>query len=88
MEKGVRHMILPVVRIGNSRGIRLPKVILEQCRITDQVEVDVNNDNITLRPHRQPRQGWAEQMKKMHERGDDELLIPDNVDPGFDGWEW
>ena len=81
-------MILPVVRIGNSKGIRLPKSLLEQCRIIDQVDVEVNKENITLRPHRQPRQGWAEQMKKMSERGDDKLLIPDTVDQDFEGWEW
>ena len=81
-------MILSVVRIGNSKGIRLPKAILEQCHITDQVDVEVNKQNITLKAHRQPREGWAEQMKKMHERGDDQLLIPDNVDLDFEGWEW
>ena len=81
-------MILPVVRIGNSKGIRLPKVILEQCHIADQVDVEVNKENITLRPHRQPRQGWSEQMKKMHEQGDDELLIPDEVELDVEGWEW
>ena len=81
-------MILPVVRIGNSKGIRLPKVILEQCRITDQVDVDVNNEHITLRPHRQPREGWEQQMKKMHEQGDGELLIPDAIDRDVEEWEW
>jgi antitoxin MazE len=81
-------MILPIVRIGNSKGIRLPKTLLEQCSIIDQVDVEVNKENITLRPHRQPRQGWAEQMKKMSEQGDDKLLIPDTIDQDFDGWEW
>jgi antitoxin MazE len=81
-------MILPVVRIGNSKGIRLPKAILEQCKITDRVDIEVHKENITLRPHRKPREGWAEQMKKMRERGEDKLLIPDNVDLDFEGWEW
>lgn len=81
-------MILPVVRIGNSKGIRLPKAILEQCHITDSVDVEVNRENITLKPHRLPRQGWAEQMKKMHERGEDESLIPDKINLDVEGWEW
>lgn len=81
-------MILPVVRIGNSKGIRLPKALLEQCSITDSVDVEVKNEIITLRPHRQPRQGWAEKMKKMHEHHEDELLIPDEVDTDVEGWEW
>ena len=81
-------MILPVVRIGNSKGIRLPKAILEQCRITDHVDVEVHKENITLKPHKKSREGWAEQMKKMHQRVEDDLLIPDNVDLDFEGWEW
>lgn len=81
-------MILPVVRIGNSKGIRIPKAILEQCRITDQVDVEVHKENITLKRHKKPREGWAEQMKKMRRRGEDDLLIPDNVDLDSEGWEW
>jgi antitoxin MazE len=81
-------MILPVIRIGNSKGIRLPKALLEQCHISGQVDVKVHKERITLQPHRKPRQGWAEQMEKMHDRSDDDLLISDNVDLGFEGWEW
>lgn len=81
-------MILPVVRIGNSRGIRLPKAILEQCHIADKVDVEVHKENITLRPLHKPREGWADQMKKMHQRGDDLPLIPDTVDLEFEDWEW
>jgi len=81
-------MILPVVRIGNSRGIRIPKAILEQCRITDSVNAEIDREKIMLTPHRAPREGWAEQMKKMHERGDDELCIDDGIDADFEQWQW
>lgn len=81
-------MIVPIIQIGNSRGIRLPKAVLEQCRITDRVDIEVHKGNITVRPYNNPREGWAEQMKKMHERHEDGLLIPDTVDLDFEGWEW
>jgi antitoxin MazE len=81
-------MILSVVQIGNSRGVRLPKTLLEQCHITNKVKVSVSQDNITLEPVHKPREGWEEQMKRLHQQGDDTLLIPDTVDPDFDEWEW
>lgn len=66
-----------VIKIGNSKGVRLSKTILEKYEIGEKVEVILEKDQIILRPIKQPRQGWAEAFKKMHENGDDELLIPD-----------
>lgn len=81
-------MIFSVVPIGNSQGIRLPKALLEQCHITDKVQVEVTGDKITLRPVKEPREGWDEQMKLMHSRGEDTLLVPDGIDSDFSDWEW
>ena len=82
-------MLLSVVPIGNSRGIRIPKAILEQCNIRDQIELEVENGRIILEPvHDSPRQGWEEAFQAMAANGDDNLLIPDNVDMGMDDWEW
>jgi len=54
-------MQVNVVRIGNSRGIRIPKKVLDQCRVEDALELTVQNDEIVLTPvHRKPRDGWAE----------------------------
>nr|WP_287939544.1 AbrB/MazE/SpoVT family DNA-binding domain-containing protein [Algoriphagus sp.] len=66
-----------IIKIGNSKGVRLSKTILEKYEIGEKVEVILEKDQIILRPIKQPRQGWAEAFKKMHENGDDELLIPD-----------
>ena len=66
-----------IIKIGNSKGVRLSKTILEKYEIGEKVEVILEKDQIVLRPIKQPRQGWAEAFKKMHENGDDELLIPD-----------
>ena len=67
-----------LVPIGNSRGIRIPKAILEQCELTDEVELAVEGRQIILTPARQqPREGWREAAQRMAAAGDDELLIPD-----------
>ena len=71
-------MKLSVVRIGNSKGIRIPKPVLDQCGVTDTVDVKIEGNRIVLTPvPSKPRQGWAAAAKRMHEAGDDELLIPD-----------
>lgn len=77
-----------VIKIGNSKGVRLSKTILEKYEIGEKVEVILEKDQIILRPIKQPRQGWAEEFKKMHENGDDELLIPDVFeDEDFEEWK-
>jgi antitoxin MazE len=71
-------MKVSVVRIGNSKGIRIPKPILDQCEITEAVELTVDGDHIVLAPVKsKPRQGWAAAAAHMREVDDDRLLIPD-----------
>lgn len=82
-------MILDIVKIGNSQGIRIPKNLLEECGITKKVEVEIKNHTISIKSAN-PRNGWAESFKKMRKNGDDKLLIEDNIDlENIDGdWEW
>jgi len=63
-----------VIRIGNSRGIRISKTLLEQCRLRDEVELEVVDDHLVVRPATKPRSGWEDAFREMHERGDDTLL--------------
>ena len=63
-----------IVKIGNSRGIRIPKVFLEQAELGDDVEIEVQGDQIVIRPVRGRRTGWDEQFAEMTGRGDDRLL--------------
>lgn len=71
-------MIARLVPIGNSRGIRIPKAILEQCEISESVELAVKGRQIIVSPVReQPRQGWRKAVARMSAAGDDQLLIPD-----------
>ncbi len=80
-----------IVRIGNSQGVRIPKPLLEQTGLCDEVEIIVQDDALVIRPIKKPRAGWAEAFEEMARRGDDALL--DNVAPSLsswdeDEWEW
>ncbi len=71
-------MIARLVPIGNSRGIRIPKAVLEQCEMSDAVELSIKGRQLIVSPVREsPRRGWREAAARMTAAGDDELLIPD-----------
>ena len=76
-----------LVRIGNSRGVRLPKPLIEEARLSDEVEVRVQSGALVITPVTRPRSGWAEAARKMAKRGQDYLL--DQPTPThFDDKEW
>jgi len=78
-----------IVRIGNSRGIRLPKALLEQAQLPDDVELLAEPGRIVVRPIRRTREGWAEAAQAMHERGDDRLLdMPGATRFDREAWAW
>lgn len=69
-----------VIRIGNSKGVRLPATILKQCGIGSKVEIEVRDNEIIIKPVKNPRDGWAVAFQQMHECGDDQLIVPDEID--------
>jgi antitoxin MazE len=78
-----------IVRIGNSRGIRVPKVLLDQAQLPEEVELHAEPGRLVVRAARRARAGWAEAAKALHSRGDDKLLdreTPTRFD--HDDWEW
>jgi antitoxin MazE len=78
-----------LVRIGNSRGVRLPKTVLEQCGFEDIVELDVQDNRVVIRPANESRSGWDEAFAKMAEHGDDKLLDTDaDLRTDWDETEW
>ena len=74
-----------VVRIGNSRGIRIPKVLLDQTGLPEEVELSADGDSIVIRPATRPRAGWDTTFHEMALRGDDALL--DETRPGLSDWD-
>jgi antitoxin MazE len=78
-----------LIKIGNSRGIRIPKVLIEQAGLGDEVEIDVQRDQLVIRPATRPRYGWEEQFKAMAQRGDDQLLDePTATQWDRSEWKW
>ncbi len=70
-------MQLPIIDIGTSKGILLPKTLLDKYNIDDKVEMILKEGYIILKPKAEPRKGWDKAFKQMHENGDDKLLIGD-----------
>ncbi len=78
-----------LVKIGNSQGIRIPKVLLDQVGLTNEIELEVQGDHLVLRAARRPRDGWDEQFRRMAEHNDDRLLDPDvRSGTSWDEAEW
>ena len=80
-----------IVQIGNSKGIRIPKPLLEQAGLQGEVEIRVEHNTLVIRPAKTPRAGWAAAFREMSRRGDDTLL--DASHPSLtrwdeDEWEW
>ena len=81
-------MQVSIIDIGNSKGIRLAKTLLERYEIKDKVELILEKGRIILKPISKPRQGWEKSFQKMHENGDDKLLIKDVfIDENFEEWK-
>ena len=86
MGKGIRTRI---VKIGNSQGIRIPKILLEQSGIQTEVEIEVQDDHLTIRTASRLRSGWDEAFAAMSKQCDDVLLDEvSTTDWDQVEWEW
>ncbi len=80
-------MELSIINIGNSKGIRLSKTILEKYGMYDKIELVLEKGYIILKPKLEPRKNWEEAFKNMNENGEDQLLIDDIFeDENFEEW--
>ena len=78
-----------VIKIGNSQGIRIPKTLLEQTGIMDDVELEIEKNKIVIRPISNPREEWDTAFEAMAEEGDDELIDGDtSILNSWDEKEW
>lgn len=84
------QMKASLIKIGNSRGVRIPKPYLQECGLKDEIVMEVREGSIVISPKKRSRSGWEEQFGKMAQAGDDRLL--DEEQPGTDwernDWEW
>lgn len=76
-----------IIQIGNSKGLRLSKTILEKYNIKDKVEMILEKEQIILKPIDSPRKNWGKAFEKMRENNDDRLLFNDVFeDENFEEW--
>jgi antitoxin MazE len=81
-------MQVSVIKIGNSKGIRLGKTIIEKYNLRDKVDLILEENQIIIKPVEEPRKGWEEAFKKMAQEGDDRLLFDDVFeDENFEEWK-
>lgn len=80
-----------IVKMGNSKGVRIPKPILEQLGLGEEVELLVRENQLVIRATKSARAGWDEHFKRMAEQGDDRLLDEETVHLtkwDKDQWQW
>ena len=79
-----------IIKIGNSQGIRIPKVLLQQLGMADEVELEASADVLLIRPVQHARHGWDEKFQQMAIDGDDQLLDMGLLPTQFEEneWEW
>lgn len=81
-------MEVAIIQIGNSKGLRLTKSILDRYNIKDKVELILEEGQIILKPVDQPRKGWDKAFQQMHKNGDDQLLLDDVFgEENFEEWK-
>ena len=76
-----------IIQIGNSQGVRIPKVLLEDSGITREVDLELHPDGILIRNAQKPRSGWDEAFKAMAENEDDDHA-GDTASTEFEKREW
>lgn len=80
-----------IVRIGNSQGVRIPKLLIERSNLSEEVEMTAQDDQIIIRSARQPRADWEDSFRRMAAHGDDEPLdgdLPAQTSWDADEWRW
>jgi antitoxin MazE len=80
-----------MIKIGNSRGLRIPKFAIEQLKLGEEVEIEIQPTQLVIRSVHQVRQGWEDQFMVMAANGDDRLLDEEAVTlTSWDDeeWEW
>jgi len=76
-----------IIQIGNSRGVRIPRALLEQAHLTEEVQLEAAPNQIVIRSAHAPREGWETAFRLMAQRGDD-ALIDEATSNSFDETEW
>tara|TARA_R100000908_G_scaffold65428_1_gene56420 strand:- start:51188 stop:51466 length:279 start_codon:yes stop_codon:yes gene_type:complete len=92
MHTTVEAMKTKIIRIGNSQGVRIPKPLIEQSGITEEIEMILRDNEIVLRSAETIRKDWEASFEKMAEKGDDVLFDQEEIEKSSDWdeteWTW
>ena len=77
-----------IIRIGNSKGLRIPKAILEQCGLKNSVDLRVEDHTLIITPYPEDREGWDKAFHLMAKNEDDTLLDKESLSHSWDEEEW
>lgn len=77
-----------IIRIGNSKGLRIPKAFLEQCGMKTVVDLRVEDNSLVVTPYEKVREEWEEKFRLMAKDGDDYLLDISSLPNFWDESEW
>ncbi|WP_251368670.1 AbrB/MazE/SpoVT family DNA-binding domain-containing protein [Polynucleobacter sp. AP-Ainpum-60-G11] len=84
-----KQLHLQIRQIGNSRGVVIPKAILEQIGFDDHADLVIEGDRLVLsKPKKNPREGWAEDSKVIAAAGEDRLVLGDLMNEADEDWVW
>jgi antitoxin MazE len=79
-----------IIKVGNSQGIRIPKLLLEQSGISENVEIEVRDNQIVITAASRARNGWAEAFAQIASNEDEDIWLDDSIATLWDEeeWEW
>ena len=79
-----------LIKIGNSKGVRIPKWMIDQVGLSNEIHIVAEEGQVAIRPARKVREGWEEAAKLMHELGEVKLLDPEFTltEVELNEWEW
>ncbi len=84
-------MTIKLIKIGSSRGVRLPKKLIEKFNFGDELEMEIKKDGLLLKKSANPRLGWYQNIQQELKNEDfTEDLIPGSFKNEFDesDWQW
>ena len=81
-------MKVELIHIGNSRGIRIPKPLIEQCGFQRTVELRVDGNRLVIAPDRPPRHDWDKTFRAAGPSTNDEVLLGSMPPNAFDREDW
>ncbi|MCJ7611313.1 MAG: AbrB/MazE/SpoVT family DNA-binding domain-containing protein [Candidatus Aminicenantes bacterium] len=76
-----------LIKIGNSKGVRITSSIIKECELGNEIEIKVVDKKIIIEALKEPRSNWAGSFEKMHKNKED-ILIAESSNSFDKDWEW